>query len=506
MRRVWILLGLVCLVVQPLVAESLRERVRQAASVIYVHGMTAEIAEQEVGAAGVPYLLELLRDPEFVRRDNVVAFLAYLGYDGDAPALVEFLDHPPTDGDSPEEFRARILVPEALGRIASRGGAVARELLDRLADDSGLRDMDEMASMVDYGLALADGVIEPEPAVPVDPELAPDAIDTNALVHLHDLDHANHINTNSPMGDGTVDALLDNVTYVMSLQNGSSDTACCIQLGRTEPGAVFGTNGDGLDVITTSGELNAVIGQSVARVKVVDYIGWCGSPGSNIIGCGFTPGKGMVVVRISGSANEGKLWAHEFGHNTGLGHNPSSGYIMSGGLSAGNTKLTQSECNKYHFPSGAAQAVPIGVGNCEDDDGDLVTSAYDNCPDAVNPGQSDADGDGLGNECDNCLNLPNPDQIDCDHDSLGDACDPEVYVPPAIEPIYFVSDEQIEWSPVAARKRIYRGDYDGSVWQDNEELVGTLNQGDFWVTTVVPDSGVTYYYLVRAFNNCGESP
>ena len=53
-----------------------------------------------------------------------------------------------------------------------------------------------------------------------------------------------------------------------------------------------------------------------------------------------------VVVRVSGAPLEGKLWAHEFGHNTGLGHNPSNLFIMTGGLGPGNTKLSSSECDE----------------------------------------------------------------------------------------------------------------------------------------------------------------
>ena len=63
------------LVVQPLAAQSVRERVRTQASYTYYHGITAEMAQERVGPAGVPALLELLADPTFPRRDNVVAFL-----------------------------------------------------------------------------------------------------------------------------------------------------------------------------------------------------------------------------------------------------------------------------------------------------------------------------------------------------------------------------------------------------------------------------------------------
>src|SRR5690606_20241904 len=93
---------------------------------------------------------------------------------------------------------------------------------------------------------------------------------------------------------------------------------------------------------------------------------------------------------------------------------------------------------------------------CDDDeDGDGIFGANDNCPSVFNPpqggGQPDFDGDGIGDACDddmdgdgilnhldNCALVPNPIQVDVDRDGLGDngvfvsgagSCDPaECYV------------------------------------------------------------------------------
>ncbi|HEX2465832.1 MAG TPA: hypothetical protein VHR17_14515, partial [Thermoanaerobaculia bacterium] len=83
------------LMVQPLAAQSLRERVRTQASYTYYHGITAEMAQERIGVEGVPALLELLADPSFPRRDNVVAFLTYLGAGESTTALLEVLASPP---------------------------------------------------------------------------------------------------------------------------------------------------------------------------------------------------------------------------------------------------------------------------------------------------------------------------------------------------------------------------------------------------------------------------
>jgi hypothetical protein len=107
-------------------ADPVPSRVNDAALRLYVHGMTQEIADREVGRDGVPTLLTLLEAKDFPRRDNVVAFLAYLGGPETTPALLRVLAAPPSLA-TPEDERAVLLVPHALGRIAARGepGAIA---------------------------------------------------------------------------------------------------------------------------------------------------------------------------------------------------------------------------------------------------------------------------------------------------------------------------------------------------------------------------------------------
>jgi MYXO-CTERM domain-containing protein len=70
------------------------------------------------------------------------------------------------------------------------------------------------------------------------------------------------------------------------------------------------------------------------------------------------------------------------------------------------------------------------------DDGDLVPTEIDNCPDDPNDDQLDSDKDGEGDACDadldddgipngmdNCPEVPNPRQEDGDKDGVGDKCD-----------------------------------------------------------------------------------
>jgi hypothetical protein len=133
--------------------------VRDAASRLYIHGMTASLAESEIGRDGVPALLSLLEDPAFPRKDNVVAFLAYLGGDESTHRLMVSLDRPLPSGASPEEIRARLLVPHALGRIARRGNAAALEtLLAATADRAAGGPIGAAARRGGYPAALQDAL------------------------------------------------------------------------------------------------------------------------------------------------------------------------------------------------------------------------------------------------------------------------------------------------------------------------------------------------------------
>ena len=65
----------------------------------------------------------------------------------------------------------------------------------------------------------------------------------------------------------------------------------------------------------------------------------------------------------------------------------------------------------------------------DDQDGDGIPDAQDNCPNVANPDQADSEltflggPDGVGDACDNCSTVYNPDQADTDGDGVGDACE-----------------------------------------------------------------------------------
>jgi hypothetical protein len=483
----------------------LAETVRQAALETYVHGMTDEIAIREVGVAGLPYLMQLLSDPQFPRRDNVVAFLAHLRSAEATPALLEFLEHPSASLERPAEDRALLLAPLALGHIARRGDLAALDaLLQITAPGSQGGPLARAVGSGAYGEALRDDLVEAalrglavsgaseaerrlveigdERTRPVLAgkilsfeareslmlyrELAqlPTSTGTGSHPRLdaaedskgssraadvwsgtnHDsgLTYANHVDLPSKMTDSALDSQLRFASVVAATADFPQDMACCVRFGRSGAARTFGSSGDGLDIVNNESEVTAVLGNSVARVKLVRQISYCAEPGTNIIGCAAAPGNTMMLVRID--QDEGVLWLHEYGHNVGLEHVADDEYVMHGRLTPGvNRGLYPDECRQYHFPDNDAAALITEFGTCHDDDLDDIASSADNCPDAGNPNQTDTDGDGFGDVCDactgtggadadgdsvcdagdNCPDESNADQSDLDEDSVGDACD-----------------------------------------------------------------------------------
>jgi hypothetical protein len=472
-------------------ADARRDRVVAAALKTYIHGMSSEIAQREIAAGDVPILLELLADGAFPRRDNVVAFLAYLGGDDAAQALSDFLRQPPADVEAAVEDRALLLAPHALGHMARRGsGRAAGELLaiTRNGENGGvlagaaarssraneMRDDLLESAVRALGHAntaaartrlsdIATGRTVPAPRgrslarVALDAlaeagggdsissnDASPNVDDATAAESLGELgseslpeafveqggvddsalDYANHVNVTNPMTDARLDAILADASMRVGRDDFDTDVGCCVTFSRQGSQRSFGSNGDGLDVIDTSSEVSTVLSHSSARVKVVRLINYCGSAGTNIIGCGWIGGNGIALVRYGSTAGEGALWVHEYGHNVGLGHNSSDSRLIMYPYLSSNHAVTQTDCDRYHSPSSGAQADIVEVGMCTDDDLDNVHTVVDNCPSIANFSQADADLDGIGDVCEGgCGNGAIDGGEQCDGSALaGNTC------------------------------------------------------------------------------------
>ncbi len=546
--------------------------VRSAMLLTYVHGVDESLAGEVLGEGAVPILRRLLAEPGFPRRDNVVAFLAQLDRGEGVPALLELMAAPPAPLAAPEEDRALLMAPQALGQIARHGGAAGLEALMRLTSPGGdaallvrppaggldaasLRaDLLEMAfrglalsgapqargrleaiaqgSLVLDGrgrdlrasareaLGALDGLqASPRPGSPgaaaatgggpaaatgagatpttaapgnrrvhdgapeaqapaasateergsgaqpraeadaegagvAAPGVAPapgtqsvEFTDSQSRSHLSRLTWSNHPDVTSPMDAVRLRSVLTTAAIGAAREDYSEDVACCIGVEPQGSALTFGGHGDGLDIIGTDAELNAVLDDPTSRVHVVRAINWCGGTSFNIIGCAWVGGYGMAVVRMSSLSGEAILWIHEYGHNVGLGHHPDIRHIMYATNATSNFGLEQSECDQYHFPSSGSGTPPADTGVCSDNDHDKVMDNVDNCTAVSNFSQANTDGDSLGDACDacpadplndadsdlvcdssdNCLYLANPDQVNHDGDRFGDPCDPCPY-------------------------------------------------------------------------------
>ncbi|HET9298767.1 MAG TPA: MopE-related protein [Candidatus Polarisedimenticolaceae bacterium] len=365
--------------------STLEARVRQAVDRTYVHGMTDAIAQAEVGQQGIPVLLRLLFEPDLPRRDNVVAFLAHLDGEGITPRLRAFLDQSPGPLEQPEEERALLLVPLALARRAAGGDGEARGVLDRLVQPglsaaqrpgpSSLASL--LRSQAEVGLARMSDPAALRGAAPQEPSVAA-AFDTNTRTHRTAWTVVNHVDAPNKVTSAQVDSIAARASDVAQTADFPDDVACCTIFVRGGTVGTFGTAGDGHDTIDSDTELQTVLNVSTGRVKVVRVINSCGGPGTNIIGCSYTPGFGMAVVRVS--ANEGILWLHEYGHNAGLDHVSQSNNVMYAFLASTAEGLNQGQCNTLHNPPSITQANRTDVGVC---------TTTDTC--------HDADGDGYGN-------------------------------------------------------------------------------------------------------------
>jgi hypothetical protein len=182
-------------------------------------------------------------------------------------------------------------------------------------------------------------------------------VDPDPRAHAQDLTFALH--PDSTMATATIDSALQvgsrRLQRCDRIVVADQDVACGVTLRRSGGVGTFGSAGDGLDIITTQAEMNTVINDGAARVKVVTLISACGGQiNTSIIGCGFVGASGIVSESGLGVQLTGEELTHEFGHNQGLGHRGDAGQppavgnpFMQNPL-GGRDEVNILECAAYH--------------------------------------------------------------------------------------------------------------------------------------------------------------
>lgn len=142
------------------------------------------------------------------------------------------------------------------------------------------------------------------------------------------------------LSNNDADTILSEATNVLNVDHGSGDVPCYIRLLRSGNVTQF-TTGDG-NIDNSQDWANLSNG-----INLVNEINYCSKVGTNIVGCGSKPGDKIAVVEYYYTSYEGRLWAHEVGHNVGLSHVSTSDSLMYDSLSLSNEKVTSSECYSY---------------------------------------------------------------------------------------------------------------------------------------------------------------
>jgi len=121
-----------------------------------------------------------------------------------------------------------------------------------------------------------------------------------------------------PLSDADADRILGDMGTILQSDDSAADVATPLRFVRNGPVQLLPANIPA--AIQTEADLLALLNAG-SGVKIVDAIRWCGGPGGSIIGCApvGSPTVNLAAVRFTKN-QEGLIWVHEYGHNTGLPH------------------------------------------------------------------------------------------------------------------------------------------------------------------------------------------
>jgi hypothetical protein len=120
------------------------------------------------------------------------------------------------------------------------------------------------------------------------------------------------------LSDAEADRILGDMGTILQSDDSPEDVATPVRFVRNGPVQVLPANIPA--TIQTEADLYALL-DAGSGVKIVQAIQWCGGPGGSIIGCApvGSPTVNLAAVRFTAN-QEGLIWVHEYGHNTGLPH------------------------------------------------------------------------------------------------------------------------------------------------------------------------------------------
>jgi hypothetical protein len=120
------------------------------------------------------------------------------------------------------------------------------------------------------------------------------------------------------LSDADADRILTDMGTILQSDDSPADVATPVRFVRNGPIQVLPAAIPA--AIQTQADLTALLNAG-SGVKIVQAIRWCGGPGGSIIGCApvGSPTVNLAAVRFTAN-QEGLIWVHEYGHNTGLPH------------------------------------------------------------------------------------------------------------------------------------------------------------------------------------------
>jgi hypothetical protein len=186
--------------------------------------------------------------------------------------------------------------------------------------------------------------------------LLPSTAKAEWLAYLTKMRVGVHADVDTWPSGATLDSNFENASDALQVDSGTGDVACDVTLERDS--YYWFDDGGSTDIVDTQTEYpNTQTNASHAYLNIVTEINWCGAS-VTLDGCAWSNSglekPFLVNAETTEEAVGGILFAHEFGHTTGLSHDFSSSLkIMYTPFSTTSTRVTSSQCTGFRnvFPA-----------------------------------------------------------------------------------------------------------------------------------------------------------